>query len=142
MAESKKRWLALIMAVVMLAALLPESFLSAAGVQGENSSKPGRNTETVDNTEKITDNTEKETTDNTSEKKTVIYKFKGWTQLKDEIFSFILYDKNNEIILQLDNLGKEDKTELSDESGIEISTKTDDIYLTVTLKNLDVNESY
>ena len=36
MAESKKRWLALIMAVVMLAALLPDNFLSAVKVRAEN----------------------------------------------------------------------------------------------------------
>ncbi len=36
MTESKKRWLALVMAVVMLAALLPDSFLSAVKVWAEN----------------------------------------------------------------------------------------------------------
>ena len=118
MTESKKRWFALIMAMIMLIALLPDSFLSTEGVRADNINESDKNTQTIDNIEK-------ETADSTSEKKTIIRKFQGETELKNEIFSFILYDENNEIILQLDNLGKEDKTEVSDELGIKVSAQTD-----------------
>lgn len=135
MTESKKRWFALIMAMIMLIALLPDSFLSTEGVRADNINESDKNTQTIDNIEK-------ETADSTSEKKTIIRKFQGETELKNEIFSFILYDENNEIILQLDNLGKEDKTEVSDELGIKVSAQTDDTNLIITLEDLNVNNKY
>ena len=52
MTESKKRWFALIMAMIMLIALLPDSFLSTEGVRADNINESDKNTQTIDNIEK------------------------------------------------------------------------------------------